>query len=275
MKKKYDLNPSVEQPWMKNYPKNAKREEEYDVVPLDGVLKKQAKEIPDAVCMKFMKNSWTYAQVDKMVDEFAAGLLKLGLKKGEGVLIDLPNSPQFVIAYYGAMRAGGVANPVIPLHKMAEIVYQANDSNSTIGVFMDKIFQGYLFGKGLEEKIPSMKAVILTGLGDMMPGFTRFMGKMLGKIPYWKKWEKKDGNVPLIPFDDVYEKVKPQMLELLTSLTKICNQTVSSLIKNFDAWRYAQSIIKYEDCSEFRESLDDLSNWLNTFMLDIERLFSN
>ncbi|MHA1112012.1 MAG: AMP-binding protein [Promethearchaeota archaeon] len=206
MKKTFDYRPKVEEPWLKNYPKGAQRHLEYDVMPLDNMLRNNAKQYPNAPCMKFMGNSWTYAEVDKMVDEFAAGLLKLGMKKGDGVLMDLPNCPQFVIAYYAIMRAGGITSPVIPLHKMAEIVFQANDSNASIGIFMDKIYQGYLFDKNVKEKIPSMKTVILTGLGDMMPGFTKFMGKLIGKIPHWKKWAKKDGDVPLIPFDNVYEK---------------------------------------------------------------------
>jgi len=206
MKKTYNYRPKIEEPWIKNYPKGAKRHLEYEVMPLDGILRQRAKEIPNSVCMKFMGNTWTYAQVNKMVDEFAAGLLKLGMKKGDGVLIDTPNCPQFVIAYFATMRAGGVTSPVIPLHKMAEIVYQANDSKTSIGIFMDKIYQGYLYDKNIKEKIPSMKAVVLTGLGDYMPGFTRFMGKKLGKIPYWKKWAKKDGDVPLINFKDVFVK---------------------------------------------------------------------
>jgi long-chain acyl-CoA synthetase len=68
------------------------------------------------------------------------------------------------------------------------------------------IYYGYLFNKEIEEKIPTLKTVILTGLGDYMPGFIRFMGKKLKKFPYWKKWAKKDGNIPLIPFNKVYEK---------------------------------------------------------------------
>ncbi|MBN2154493.1 MAG: AMP-binding protein [Candidatus Lokiarchaeota archaeon] len=200
----YDYKPNIEEPWMKNYPKGAQRHLEYEVMPLDGLLRQKAEEIPNATCIKFMGNTWTFAEVDHLVDKFAAGLIKLGMKKGDGVLIDLPNCPQFVIAYYATMRAGGVTSPVIPLHKMAEIVYQANDSNASIGIFMDKIYQGYLFGKGI-EKIPCMKAVILTGLGDYMPAFTRFMGKKLGKIPYWKKWAKRDGEVPLIDFKNVFE----------------------------------------------------------------------
>jgi len=205
---KYEYRPKIETPWLDSphFPKKAKRHLEYEEIPLDSLVTRRAKELPDSVGMSFMGKTWTYVEMDRLIDEFAAGLLKLGAKKGTGCLIDLPNCPQFVIAYYGAMRAGLITSPVIPLHKAAEIIFQANDSKATIGIFMDKIYQGYLYGKGIEEKIPSMKAVILTGLGDMMPGLTKIMGKLLGKIPHWKKWAKTDGNVPLVKFDDVYVK---------------------------------------------------------------------
>ncbi|MHA1112009.1 MAG: AMP-binding protein [Promethearchaeota archaeon] len=203
---KITKKPNLPEPWMQFYPEGIPRELDYDEIPIDELLHRQAKALPNANAMKFMGKAWTYAELEKMVDKFAAGLIKLGLKEKETVLIDLPNSPQHYIAYMATLRAGGQASPVIPLHKGAEIIHQANDSKAKIAIFMDKIWQGYMHGKNVEEKIPSLKTVILTGLGDYMPGFTRFMGKALGKIPYWKKWDKKDGSLPILKFEDIYEK---------------------------------------------------------------------
>ena len=201
---KITKKPNLPEPWMQYYPEGAKRELEYEDIPVDEILRRRAKEIPDAPGMKFMGKEYSFAETDKMVDQFAAGLIKLGLKQGETVLIDMPNCPQHFIAYMAISRAGGVASPVIPLNKRLEIIHQANDSKAKIGIFMDMIYYGYLYNK--ENKIPTLETVILTGLGDMMPGFIRFMGKKLKKFPYWKKWAKKDGDIPLIPFDKVYEK---------------------------------------------------------------------
>ncbi|MHA1451964.1 MAG: AMP-binding protein [Promethearchaeota archaeon] len=181
---KITKKPNLPEPWMQFYPEGIPRELDYDEIPIDELLHRQAKALPNANAMKFMGKAWTYAELEKMVDKFAAGLIKLGLKEKETVLIDLPNSPQHYIAYMATLRAGGQASPVIPLHKGAEIIHQANDSKAKIAIFMDKIWQGYMHGKNVEEKIPSLKTVILTGLGDYMPGITKVMGKLLGKIPY-------------------------------------------------------------------------------------------
>ena len=74
----YDLRPKIEEPWLKSphFPKKANRHLEYEEIPLDSLVTRRAKEIPDAIGMSFMGVKFTYAQMDKMIDEFAAGLLK-------------------------------------------------------------------------------------------------------------------------------------------------------------------------------------------------------
>ena len=99
---KIEKKPNLPEPWMQFYPEGAKRELDYEVIPVDEILKRRASEIPNATGMKFMGKEYTFAETDRMVDEFAAGLLKLGLKRGETVLIDMPNCPQHFIAYLAA-----------------------------------------------------------------------------------------------------------------------------------------------------------------------------
>jgi long-chain acyl-CoA synthetase len=74
----------------------------------------------------------SYAQLDAASDALAAGLIDMGLKKGDRVAVIMPNTAAFVISYFGILKAGGVVaatNPTYPAEKMQ---YQINDSGANI-----------------------------------------------------------------------------------------------------------------------------------------------
>ncbi len=50
----------------------------------------------------------------RLTDHMAAALVEMGVKKGDRVGIFMPNTPQFVIAYFGILKAGGVVVAVNP-----------------------------------------------------------------------------------------------------------------------------------------------------------------
>lgn len=71
---------------------------------LPSSLKKTAETNADKTAYIFMHQPVTYKELDTAVSKFADGLKKLGLKKGDHMALLLGNSPQFIIALYGAMR---------------------------------------------------------------------------------------------------------------------------------------------------------------------------
>jgi long-chain acyl-CoA synthetase len=70
----------------------------------------------------------TWAQVDAAVDAAAAGLLSLGLQRGDRVGVHLPNTPDFPVAYFGVLRAGLVAVPLNPGYTREELRHALGDS---------------------------------------------------------------------------------------------------------------------------------------------------
>jgi long-chain acyl-CoA synthetase len=72
----------------------------------------------------------SYAQLDAQSDRVAASLTAAGLAPGDRVGLQLPNIPQFVIAYFGILKAGGVVVPMNVLLKAAEIEFQLRDSGA-------------------------------------------------------------------------------------------------------------------------------------------------
>jgi long-chain acyl-CoA synthetase len=127
-------------PWFSSWPKNLPRNLAYPEVPLHAILEKTAKEHPEKAALAYAEREITYAELDSLSDRFAAALAALGVEKGDRVAIFLPNIPQFIIAYYGALKAGAVLTAISPLHKEREVAYQLCDSEAETIVALDALY---------------------------------------------------------------------------------------------------------------------------------------
>ncbi len=149
-------------PWFKSWPPQIPKHIEYPQVPLQEILQKSAKEFPQKTAIVFGEREITYAQLDLLSNQFANSLVKLGLKKGDRAAIFLPNIPQFIVAYFGILKAGGVVTAISPLHREREVEYQLNDSSAQTIVALDSL---YPIITKVKQKT-QLKNVIITGLDD-------------------------------------------------------------------------------------------------------------
>lgn len=69
---------------------------------------------------------WTWAELDRKVDGFAAGLLKLGLKKGDRVGVWGPNSPEWILTQFATARLGIILVNINPAYRLSELEYALN-----------------------------------------------------------------------------------------------------------------------------------------------------
>ncbi|MBN2151908.1 MAG: AMP-binding protein [Candidatus Lokiarchaeota archaeon] len=194
--------PKVETPWKKYYPSETPQQIEYRTITTDEMLKESAQKWPSSAATFFEGGKITYAELDGLATRFAAGLQGMGIKPGDVVLIDLPNIPQFVIAYFGIVRAGATANPIIPLQKYAEIVHQANDSKAKMLVILDSLYEEYLHGKDLSA-MKTVKTIVLSGLAEYLSKIKGILGTALGKIPRMKVWPERAGDIVYGRFQDI------------------------------------------------------------------------
>jgi long-chain acyl-CoA synthetase len=93
-------------------------------------LREAARTHPDKAAVLFDGHRVTYAELDALSDRFATGLLARGLQPGDTVGLQLPNLPQFVVAYFGILKAGCVAVPMNVLYKAGEVGYILGDSGA-------------------------------------------------------------------------------------------------------------------------------------------------
>jgi acyl-CoA ligase (AMP-forming) (exosortase A-associated) len=97
---------------------------------------------PDAPALTYQSQSLGYGELASAIERFAAGLLGLGVARGERVGIYLEKRFEFVIAAFGAMRAGAVFVPVNPLLKADQVAYILRDCNVRVLLTSGERLQG-------------------------------------------------------------------------------------------------------------------------------------
>lgn len=149
-------------PWFNSWPTQVPKHIEYLQMPLQKILQKSAKEFQQKTAIIFDERELSYAQLDLLSNKFANSLVKLGMKKGDRGAIFLPNTPQFIVSYFGILKAGGVVTAINPLHREREVEYQLKDSGAKTIVALDSLYP-------IIEKVKQktqLKNVILTGLNE-------------------------------------------------------------------------------------------------------------
>jgi long-chain acyl-CoA synthetase len=136
---------------------------------------------PKRAALGYMGTEITFADLDRYANRFADMLIKNGLKKGDLVGVNLPNTPEYVIAWLGTLRAGCVVTGVSPLLSTEEMEYQLLDSGAKGLVTLDAIFAGRL--TKIAHKLPELGVVVASSIGGFLPPAKRVLGKLLKKYP--------------------------------------------------------------------------------------------
>src|SRR3990170_7151545 len=132
--------PTENKPWFSSWSPDVPKSIEYPQIPLHAILTNTAKKHPEKAALAFFEREISYLELDSLSNQFAAALTALGVKKGDRVAIFLPNIPQFVIAYFGALKAGAVLTAISPLHKEREVEHQLNDSETETIIALDMLY---------------------------------------------------------------------------------------------------------------------------------------
>jgi long-chain acyl-CoA synthetase len=128
-------------------------------------LEANAQRFPRRVALEFLGRSLTYRELWREVEAFAKGLQEAGLRPGDRVAIMLPNSPQFVIAFYGTLLAGGVGVNVNPMYTSRELRHQLKDAGVQALVILDQLLPRY---QEVKAEVP-VRLLVRTGIQDYLP----------------------------------------------------------------------------------------------------------
>ena len=172
----------MDQPWFKFYDEGVPHRLDYPSIPLYRLLEDAARRFPARTATIFQGARLSYSQVDTLSNRFANALCALGVKKGDRVALLMPNCPQFVIAYFGALKAGAVVVATNPLWVEREVEQQLLDCGAETVIVLSRRYP-------LIQSIRSrthLKCVIVTSIKDYLPSAQRILYTLLR--------EKKEGD---------------------------------------------------------------------------------
>ncbi|BDP41721.1 long-chain-fatty-acid--CoA ligase [Deinococcus aetherius] len=155
----------MERPWLAHYEPGVPR----DFTPSGGVLpdllRRSAEAYADREALTFLGRATTYRRLWQDARRFAVALQNLGVRPGERVSVMLPNCPQFVVSFYGALLAGATVVNTSPLYVASELEHQLLDSGSETLILLDAFYPRY---QQIAARVP-VKRVIVTGIQDALP----------------------------------------------------------------------------------------------------------
>jgi long-chain acyl-CoA synthetase len=174
------MNPKelyLSKPWLKYYPKGVPSEVDVPEISVPALFDRMADKYADKTALIFYGNKISYKKLKELIDRFATALIDLGVTKGQTVALYLLNCPQYVIAYFAALKAGAKVTPVSPVYTSKEVKHQLEDSEAETIVCQDILYDNVV------QTGISLKNVILTNIAEYLPLLKKHLGKSaLGKI---------------------------------------------------------------------------------------------
>ena len=148
----------------------------YPRITLPEMLERTSARSPAAPALIYFGAKISYGQLQDHVNRAAAGLHALGMVKGERVALMMPNCPQFVISYFGAMRAGAVITATSTMYTAREVTHQWNDAGAKIVIADRRLY--HVIRAALPQ-LASVRHIILTGMRQYSATQFRRFGALL------------------------------------------------------------------------------------------------
>src|ERR1700729_3729354 len=152
-------------PWVKSYPSQVRQNAPIELSSVQSVLETAAERFGPRPALDFMNRRTTYAEIDALANRAAAGFQKLGVGPGVHVGLYLPNTPHYVIAFFGVLKAGGTVVNYSPLDAAKVLEHKIEDSRTDFIITLDQVSlyprMGGMLGK------TRLKQLIVGNLAEM------------------------------------------------------------------------------------------------------------
>ena len=151
--------------WHKSYAPGVPAEIDIQKITMGEALIRTARTFPDHTGFIYMGRRIIYRELDALVNRFARALSALGVKKGDGVAMLLPNLPQLIIANHATHRLGAVTVMNNPLYTEEELARQLADSEARHLVTLDLLLPRALSLKGRTN----IETIVTCHINDYLP----------------------------------------------------------------------------------------------------------
>lgn len=163
-----------QKPWLTNYEPNVPAEIEYNGLLLHETLDEAGKKFPNNIAVRMIlkylpmglviQSKMTYSELVDATNRFASALRTLGMKQGDRISVMLPNTPQQVIAFYGALKAGCTVVNTNPTYTSRELEHQLKDSGANAILLMSGLYERF---KQIQQNT-AVNHVIIADIADTL-----------------------------------------------------------------------------------------------------------
>ena len=167
----------MKKPWLEFYPEGVPEMVDIPLQSVPEIFDEVTDKYGNKTALIFYGRKISYRSLREMVDRFATALAGLGVSKGDTVALYLLNCPQYVVAYFAALKVGAKVTPISPVYTSKEVKHQLEDSEADTIVCQDIMYDN------VEKTGLTLKNLILTGIAEYLPALKRLLGKSaLGKV---------------------------------------------------------------------------------------------
>ena len=156
---------------------------------------------PQKVALVFMGKTWTYSQLQFEAEKIASALRKMGVKKGDRVVLDMQNCPQLVITHFAILRLDAVVVPVNPMNRTEELKHYILDPDTKVAVTTADLAPELAAASNALEKKERLQHLLVTQFTDA------FDAANIGpeELPEtWSVWLKTVHSLPLLEDGQVH-----------------------------------------------------------------------
>ncbi|MEN9671249.1 MAG: hypothetical protein RL018_1526 [Pseudomonadota bacterium] len=235
----------------KFWPKRVPRTITPPQTPLWDNLAISARRYPDKAALVFFGTTVTYSSLLQKAEQLAAYLCRLGLKKGDRVVLNMQNCPQLVMAHWAILRANAVVVPVNPMNRAEELKHYITDPDAKIAITTGDLAAELVLANDALEPSLRLKHLIVTQFKHAFDADAD--SNEHGALPAaWHDWLLTRHPLPVSPNLELHDwqdavvcqdevpalSVKPADLAILpytsgtTGLPKGCMHTQASIMHN-------------------------------------------
>jgi len=129
-------------------------------------LKISALRYPQKEAMVFMGRTWSYSQLQLEAEKIASALRKMGVQKGDRVVLDMQNCPQLVITHFAILRLDAVVVPVNPMNRTEELKHYILDPDTKVAVTTADLAPELAAASNALEKNKRLQHMLVTQFTD-------------------------------------------------------------------------------------------------------------
>lgn len=130
-------------------------------------LQISAMRFPNKLALVFMGQQWTYSQLQHQAEVIASALSKMGVQKGDRVVLDMQNCPQLVITHFAILRLDAVVVPVNPMNRMEELKHYILDPDTKVAVTTADLATELAAASNALPKDQQLKNLLITQFTDV------------------------------------------------------------------------------------------------------------